>query len=135
MDRLLTHAAAAAVAVTVLFGFGAASQAIPLSTNAAGLQAAVPTHTVEVQYRRVRRAYVPRRIYYRRAYWPRRYYRARYYPRYWRYYYPAPAFVFAPFFLPPPVYVVPRRIYVAPGPYRRCWIKTDDRGFGYWGPC
>lgn len=42
----------------------------------------------------------------------------------------------APYDYGPSGYYVPEA-YVAPrpGPYGRCWIQTDDRGFGYWGPC
>jgi hypothetical protein len=124
--RPLALVAAAAVAAFTALGLGSVAQSTPLAAGATAMPAAAPQYVVDVQYRRARR-YVPRRYYYRRAYWPRRYY--------YRPYYPGPV-IFAPwFYAPPPVYVVPRRVYVAPGPYRRCWIKTDDRGFGYWGAC
>jgi len=128
--RLLVIAAAAVGSVAFL-GIPGAPQAAPLAAGAHALPAAAPQDVVNVQYRRVRRVYVPRRYVYRRVYWPRRYYR--YYPR--RYYYPGPIILAPWLFAPAPVYVVPRRVYVAPGPYRRCWIQTDDRGFGYWGLC
>ena len=50
------------------------------------------------------------------------------------------------YYAPPPVYVEPAPVYAAPpayygpahdpnGPVRRCWIATDERGYGYWQPC
>jgi hypothetical protein len=131
--RTLALAAAMSVAASGLPDLSTAARATPLAVGAAAVPAAVPQYVVDAQYRRVRRVYVPRRIYYRRVYRPRYYYYPGWYYPSW--YYPGPV-LFAPWaFAPPPVYTVRRRVYVAPGPYRRCWIRTDDRGFGYWGAC
>lgn len=46
------------------------------------------------------------------------------------YYYDEPAYVYdgdpAPYYAPPPP---------PPRPYGRCWVQTDDRGYGHWRPC
>ncbi|HVZ53882.1 MAG TPA: hypothetical protein VG986_18080 [Pseudolabrys sp.] len=35
-----------------------------------------------------------------------------------------------------PGYYAPGYYYAPPpGPARRCWVRTDDRGYGYWGLC
>ncbi len=122
----------ACVAGTLMISAAAPSWAAPVLSNSAAVKSAVAGDVVDVHWRG------------RGAVWggvaaglalgaiagaaaARPYY---YDPGYAYYGYPAPYYA--------PSYDYVPEAYVAPAPrraYGRCWVQTDDRGFGYWGPC
>jgi hypothetical protein len=141
------RAAVLTLAGALVSGAMAPSHAAPLPAAAAAIGKSAPSHVVDVQYRYrggYRGGYGYRGGHYRGWGWGGAVaagvvagtIAAGAYP-----YYYGPGYYYGP---PAPVYVEPAPVYVAPGPayyepprgaVRQCWVKTDDRGYGYWRPC
>jgi hypothetical protein len=146
---LLGSAAALTMAGALVAGATSPSAAAPVPGAAAAINRTASSHVIDVAWR-------GRRGYYHGGYYHGGYHRGGWgwgapfaagiiaggiaagaYPYYYGrpyYYGPPPEAVYVE---PPPVYVAPGPAYYEPprGPVRQCWVKTDDRNYGYWRPC
>ena len=138
MSKIFPLAVLSALAIGTSLGAGSDVQAAPLPTSVGSLDRAVTNQTTEVRWRRHWRGgwwgYPAAGLGFGLGYgwgagWPGYYYGRPYYgPSYY-----APPVVYEE----PPIYTAPRVYRGEPrrGASRGCWVETDSRGYGYWGPC
>jgi hypothetical protein len=155
MSNILKLSAALGFAVAASAAATSGAQAAPVSTAVAKIDNALATNVTTVQGRRWRggwRGYGGRGGW-RGGYGWRNPYRYGYgWGAGWPYYgfgtglvigsaLAAPYYYGPPVYSEPPIYTYDAPAYMAPpaatrsGARQRCWVETDSRGYGYWGPC